>query len=81
MPRIVIKTALVLGALAFGLAASSSLLAQDKSTTSAPTVEKKQPHRLYDDRGTLDWRVKWADAARIAKERRKLVFVEFGRES
>ena len=40
-----------------------------------------QAHPLYDDGGTLDWRTKWADAAQIAKERRSLIFVEWGRES
>jgi hypothetical protein len=43
--------------------------------------EAKQAHPLYDDGGTLDWRTKWAEAAELAKARRGLVFVEWGRES
>ena len=42
---------------------------------------EKQAHPLYDDGGTLDWRTKWAESAALAKERRSLVFVEWGRES
>lgn len=91
MQRRVVLTALVLGALFSGAIVTSSLEAQDRSKSSSGKTaagktsdtgpEEKQPHRLYDDRGTLDWRVKWADAAQIAKDRRKLVFVEMGRES
>jgi len=60
------------GAIALG-APSASHAADD---TPAPTA-----HPRYDDGGTLDWRTKWADAAQIAKERRRLIFVEWGRES
>ena len=38
-------------------------------------------HPLYDDGGTLDWRTRIADAMQLAKERRRLIFVEWGRES
>ena len=41
----------------------------------------KRAHPLYDDGGTLDWRTKWAEAAELARERRSLVFVEWGRET
>ncbi len=40
-----------------------------------------RPHRLYDDKGTLDWSKKLADAQKVAEERRKLILIEFGRES
>lgn len=49
---------------------------------SAPDDAKgNRAHPLYDDGGTLDWRTKWAEAAELAKARRGLVFVEWGRES
>ncbi len=49
------------------------------TTEAAPT--KRQPHTLYDDHGALDWRKKLDDALRLAKARRKLVFIEYGRET
>ena len=41
----------------------------------------KQAHPLYDDGGTLDWRTRIGDAMEVAKEHRRLIFVEWGRES
>ena len=35
----------------------------------------------YDDGGTLDWSKKLAEAQKEAKERRRLIFIEYGRES
>lgn len=70
------KRLAVFGALLVG----ATLLAATRPSVAEPTGEK-QPHRLYDDRGTLDWRSKLAAVQKIAKERRRLIFVEFGRES
>ena len=39
------------------------------------------PHPLYDDGGTLGWSSKLADAQVRAKEQRRLIFIEWGRES
>lgn len=47
--------------------------------TRAP--EPRKGHPLYDDKGALDWRERWDDAAQLAKAQNKLVFVEMGRES
>lgn len=41
----------------------------------------RRAHPLYDDGGTLDWRTRIGDAMEVAKERRRLIFVEWGRES
>jgi len=65
--------AALLGLAAFTLGAPPVHAADDAVSPTA--------HPLYDDGGTLDWRTKWADAAQIAKERRRLIFVEWGRES
>jgi hypothetical protein len=43
--------------------------------------ESPRPHPLYDDGGTLDWSKKLAEAQKVAKERRRLIFIEYGRES
>ena len=65
-----------------GVAASSQALhaAPDKpKSDNAP--EAKQPHPLYDDGGTLDWRTSLEAAMKVAGDRRRLVFIEWGRES
>ncbi len=67
-----IALAAVLAAAALAVAAPDAL-SGDKP--------KKNPHPLYDDHGTLDWFPKLAQAQKAAKERRKLIFIEFGRES
>ena len=38
----------------------------------------RHPH--FDDRGTLDWHVRWDDALAAARREGKLVFIEMGRE-
>jgi hypothetical protein len=67
-------------AAAVGLAAvlSSAHVAAEE-TSDAPA--KKQAHPLYDDGGTLDWRTRLLDAQKIAGDRRRLIFIEWGRES
>ncbi len=40
---------------------------------------KKHPH--FDDRGTLSWHTRFADALAQAKAEKKLVFIEMGREA
>jgi hypothetical protein len=62
-------------------ALGSSLVSLDALHAAPEETAARQAHPLYDDGGTLDWRTKWADAAQIAKERRSLIFVEWGRES
>lgn len=61
--------------------AAAAVLAAPSSSRAEPPVTGRQPHAIYDDRGTLDWRAKLGEAQLIAKERRRLIFVEFGRES
>jgi hypothetical protein len=61
--------------------AAAAVLATPSSSRAEPPVTGKQAHRLYDDRGVLDWRAKLGEAQLLAKERRRLIFVEFGRES
>jgi hypothetical protein len=39
----------------------------------------KHPH--FDDRGTLAWHTRFADALAQAKAEKKLVFIEMGREA
>ena len=38
----------------------------------------RHPH--FDDRGTLDWHTRMADARKAAEREEKLVFIEMGRE-
>ena len=42
---------------------------------------KKAPHPRFDDRGTLSWSTKLADAKTAAQAAGKLIFIEYGRES
>lgn len=42
------------------------------------TTPRRHPH--FDDRGTLDWHTRWADAVAAARRDRKLIFVDMGRE-
>ncbi len=37
-------------------------------------------HPHFDDRGTLDWHVRWDDALAAARAAGKLVLIEMGRE-
>ena len=66
------------------LAASVQALqaAPDRPTSDKPApAEKKQAHPLYDDGGTLDWRTSLEQAMKVAGDRRRLIFIEWGRES
>lgn len=38
------------------------------------------PHPHFDDRGTLSWHTRWADALAEARASRRMLFVELGRE-
>jgi hypothetical protein len=38
------------------------------------------PHPHFDDRGTLSWHTRWADALNEARSSRRKIFVELGRE-
>jgi hypothetical protein len=38
------------------------------------------PHPHFDDRGTLHWHRRWADALEEARSSRRRIFVELGRE-
>ena len=40
----------------------------------------RRPHPDFDDRGTLDWHTRWAEAAAAAQASGKLIFVDMGRE-
>jgi thioredoxin-related protein len=40
-----------------------------------------RPHPYFDDRGTLDWHTRWADALAAAAAEKKVLMVEFGREA
>lgn len=44
-------------------------------------TQPQRPHPHFDDRGTLNWHVRWKDALAQARAEDKLVFVEFGREA
>ncbi|MDJ0975815.1 MAG: hypothetical protein QNJ98_15240, partial [Planctomycetota bacterium] len=47
----------------------------------APTAEAgRSSHPYFNDRGTLDWHVRYADAQREAQRQGKLIFVEAGRK-
>jgi len=41
-------------------------------------VKRKHPH--FDDRGTLDWHVRYAEAQAEARREGKLLLIEIGRE-
>ena len=68
---------LVLGLLA-SLAGLAALAAPAPSVSGG---EERSPHPFYDDKGTLDWSSKLADAQKAAKKARKLIFIEYGRET
>ena len=38
------------------------------------------PHPHFDDRGTLSWHRKWADALAEARSTKRMIFIELGRE-
>jgi len=62
--------------LALGLAVAAS-----PPSPAAEDAPERQAHPLYDDGGTLDWRTRLADAMEVAGDRRRLIFIEWGRES
>ncbi len=84
-------TSLVLGLAALTLVLASGWAPagpQDGGTpkTKGTTEEADRPgerrkHPMYNDRGALDWREKLADAQKLAKRERKLIFIEYGRET
>ena len=41
----------------------------------------KQAHPHFDDRGTLHWHTKFAEAQAEARRDGKRIFIEFGREA
>ena len=43
-------------------------------------MTEKRAHPHFDDRGTLDWNTTWSDASGRARDEKKLVFIELGRE-
>ena len=43
------------------------------------TERRKHPH--FDDKGTLDWHTRYAEALSNAKAEKKTVFIEMGREA
>jgi hypothetical protein len=43
------------------------------------TEIRRHPH--FDDRGTLSWHTRFADALAQARVEKKLVFIEMGREA
>jgi hypothetical protein len=43
-------------------------------------MTERTPHPHFDDRGTLNWHTKFADALAAAKADKRMVFVEMGRE-
>ena len=75
------KLTITAGAVALALAAMALVTTGPTASAAPDKTTAKQAHPLYDDGGTLDWRTKWDEAAAIAKERRRLIFVEWGRES
>lgn len=44
-------------------------------------MSANRPHPHFDDKGTIDWEPRFADAMARAKREGRLIFVEFGREA
>ena len=44
-------------------------------------MAERMPHPHFDDKGTLSWHTRYADALAQAKAERKIVFIEMGREA
>ena len=42
---------------------------------------EKRRHPHFDDKSTLDWHTRWAEALSKAKSEKKIVFIEMGREA
>ncbi len=62
------------------LLASAAIAALSISGVAGDAV-KPAPHPRFDDKGTLSWSTKLADAKAAAKAAGKLIFIEYGRES
>jgi hypothetical protein len=43
-------------------------------------MSDRTPHPHFDDKGTLNWHTRFADALSAAKAENRMVFVEMGRE-
>ena len=43
-------------------------------------MTERNPHPHFDDRGTLAWETRYASALARAKQEKKSIFVEMGRE-
>ena len=63
------------------LCVASAALAAFAVAGLAGDPPKKAPHPRFDDRGTLSWSTKLADAKAAAKAAGKLIFIDYGRES
>jgi hypothetical protein len=44
-------------------------------------MTERKPHPHFDDKGTLSWHTRFADALAQAKAEKKVVFIEMGREA
>jgi hypothetical protein len=44
-------------------------------------MTKPRPHPHFDDKGTLDWHTRYADALAAAKTSGRKILIEFGREA
>ncbi len=63
-------------ALALALA---GLVVVSTAVFAADTPRQAHPH--FNDKGTLHWTKKLADAQALAKAQDKLIFIEYGREA
>lgn len=53
----------------------------DRARRPGPTtMPDRQPHPHFDDRGTLHWHTRLAEAQAQAHAEGKRIFIEFGRE-
>lgn len=43
-------------------------------------MSSQHPHPHFDDRGTLAWETRYADALARARQEKKSIFIEMGRE-
>lgn len=63
------------------LCLASAALAAFALAGLAGDAPKATPHPRFDDKGTLSWSEKLADAKTAAQAAGKLIFIEYGRES
>ena len=59
----------------FALALVAALAAAGPASAADPPLKR---HPRYDDRGTLSWSTRLADAQQAAKASGKVIFIEFG---